>query len=122
MKRRLAATFMALSLIVAFAGSADAMVYGALPSSQSHAHGVASSWSLTWAGTAPYTIFWAYDVNVPTWYWTIANTYTTSKNLSATYYPCVTTKFTERMDATDHIPGSGGSTKVFSTEGGGTPC
>lgn len=120
-RRRFLAASMAVTLLFASAGLASALSLGINPSTQNHAHGVQSSWMLTWGGGAPYTVFFAYDNNVPSWNWTISGTSTVSKSLSATYYPCATTTFTQRLNVID---GSGAGGTVFSTakELGGLPC
>ncbi|MFI5254126.1 MAG: hypothetical protein ACHQ15_01515 [Candidatus Limnocylindrales bacterium] len=59
-----------------------------------------SSWTLTWGNTAPYDVYFRYDVNGPV-SWSLTGTSTTSKGLSHTFLPCTTTIFTQTLEVYD---------------------
>lgn len=121
MKRRLLALAMGASLSLATATMVGGTTVGTSPSYQTHAHGAQSSWTLTWGGMAPFSVFFAYDNNVPSWNWSINGTSTTSKALSATFYPCSTTTFQQRHNAIDATH-NGGTVYTNAQELGGLPC
>lgn len=90
------------------------------PSTQSHAHGVASSWSLTWGSAAPYDVYFWWDVNDSPADWILLDTTTTSKHITHTFYPCVGTNFSQELDVYDqHALAADTST---ASEAGGNPC
>lgn len=89
------------------------------PASQSHAHGVNSNWSGTWAGTGPFdwTLFHGDGssdsaVNV---------TYTSHTFPGYAFFPCNTTQFTQHSRVSDQV-GPLNSGNVTATETGGNPC
>lgn len=111
----MAAVLLAPSVVPAMATSATIA-----PHTQSHAHGVASSWSLTWGSVAPYDAYFWWDINDPSPDWMILNTSTTSKHITHTFYPCVGTNFHQELQVTDQ------QALAFDTstasEAGGNPC
>lgn len=90
------------------------------PSYQSHAHGVASTWSLTWGGTAPFDVYFWYDWNGSvSWY--ALGTYSTGKSgLSEAFFPCTGMTFTQELDVYDQLGDA--YTTSHAHELGGNPC
>jgi hypothetical protein len=117
MKRFSALLVIGLLLVSAVAASATTTSIS--PSSQTHAHGVASQWGASWTGNSPFTVTWCYvsGVSCDAPYQT-GNTSATNRH---TFYPCVTTAFTQKLYVLDFLNNS--STKYSTaTEYGGNPC
>jgi hypothetical protein len=98
--RRIWAVVLALALSLAMTTNAFAVSATISPHSQSHVHGSASSWTLTWGGTGPYDVYFWYDIHYGASWW-LTNTYTTSKQLSHSFVPCRSTTFYQELDNYD---------------------
>lgn len=90
MRRLILASLLTISLAAALAGVAIATTANASPESQSHAHGVASTWTGTWSGTSPFYVKFSYGDGTS---WIRTSTTATSGNWSHTYWPCTTTTY-----------------------------
>jgi exo-beta-1,3-glucanase (GH17 family) len=120
MRRLLFAVVLGMSIAVVTTGASLATTSAHLtPSSQSHAHGVASSWSGTWSGTGPFS-------------WTLYHgdgstesatnvTYTSHNFADYAFFPCSTTTFNQHIRVTDQV-GPLNSNTTSATETGGNPC
>ena len=112
----LAATTLGIALL---AGPVLALSVSISPSTQSHAHGVASSWTGSWSGSPPYSVVFHYGDGTSD---PLGNVTITSKGFTHTFSPCTTTQFTQDLAVSDQvhdIPFHGHST---ATETGGNPC
>lgn len=121
MKRFITAIALALTIAFGSSGIVSAISANISPSTQSHAHGVKSNWTLTWGGSQPFSVYFWYDVDsVPSWYWHISNTATTSKALSTAFYPCSTATIRQQLQVYDQ--GGVAAKTSYATEQGGNPC
>ncbi len=120
MRKRLAASVIAALLTIALAGGAQATTSANLsPSSQTHAHGVQSTWSGSWSGTAPFGVTLYHGDGTTE---SLVNTYSTSySNFKHAFYPCTTTTFTQHLRVSDQV-GPLNSNYTTATESGGYPC
>lgn len=114
------------SLLVAVMVAAPAMAAGAntTPETQSRGHGVSSSWTISWSGTAP--LDWRFDTNInvsgyanPHWTGTAGSSGSTSK--STAWYPCQGTVFQQKLRVVDAMDDSA-TDFTTATEAGGNPC
>ena len=77
-------------LVFAVAGVAFAASASITPHTQSHAHGVASNWTLSWGNAGPYDVnFYRGNGTVVIW----TNTNQSLSSQSYKFYPCTTTTF-----------------------------
>ncbi len=98
MRRHVAAGIFATTLLTVGAGSVIAASANVTPSSQVHAHGVASHWTLSWGGTSPYHVeFYLGDGTVDIW----QSTTIVGASDSYTFWPCTTTVFHQTLKAWD---------------------
>jgi hypothetical protein len=121
-RRTLTAGVLALLFTLSFAGIVTANATASIdPLSQTHNHGVASNWTLTWSGTAPFrTVCFYYDSSTGEG-WCLGNTYAVGATTHRTFWPCVTKTYTQALNVTDWANSfdTAGST---AKEYGGTPC
>jgi hypothetical protein len=122
-RRTILAAMLALTLALSVTGIATALTANISPPSQNHAHGVHSSWTMSWNGVTPYrTVCFYYDkFNIGEGYWCIANTNYNAASDSHTYYPCTTTNFTQLLNVTDWNSNFKSATSN-ARENGGNPC
>jgi hypothetical protein len=119
-----AAAFAAATGLLLTAGPALALTTSIAPPSQTHAHGVASSWSLHWGGIPPYHVQFAFGDGFGI---IIENTTTTSSGPVYTFYPCTTRTFHQTLTVFDgwneanHTYLNVQQSTSTSQEGGG-PC
>jgi hypothetical protein len=115
MRRSSLAFLLTISLAVALAGVAIATTANASPETQSHAHGVASTWSGTWSGTSPFYVKFNYGDGYS---WIAASTTATSHNWSHTYWPCTYTTFHPYLYVVDDNENSARDDLMASESGG----
>jgi hypothetical protein len=125
MRRRLLGLPVALLLSAITAGTVLAASATIQESSQSHGHGVAATWHLSWGTHSPYHVEFYYgDGLVTVW----ENTTLTSAVKTHAFYPCTTTVFHQELDVwdgwndVDHTFRGTASDTSTATESGGTPC
>jgi hypothetical protein len=87
------------------------------PYTQQHAHGVASSWSLSWGNYPPYYVEFHYGDGV-VWIYSGNNN---SANKQHTFYPCVQTNFKQMLYVMDDHQAEA-TDYSWATEYGGNPC
>ncbi len=118
MRRSILSVALAAVLVAAAASPVVAASAYITPTTQSHAHGVASHWSLSWGGYSPYTVVWDRGDGSGL-YW--ASTTSTSYPDSHVFYPCTTTRFHQYLNVWDshNNPAQDDS---YATENGGNPC
>jgi hypothetical protein len=102
-RRPLTGALVALLITFSQTGVAAATTATISPSSQSHAHGVASHWTTSWSGQTPIRqVCFAYDVNNSSeGGWCLFTTSSTSRSDSHTYWPCTTKTFTQALEVYD---------------------
>jgi len=120
MKRVLAALVLSIGLVVSSVSSTFAVSALINPHTQSHGHGVASSWTLTWSGTHPFDVYFWWDTNDTSANWILLNTSTTSKKITHAFFPCTTTTFDQELDTYDQHGGAFDTSTAQET--GGNPC
>lgn len=98
---------------VALAASANAE-----PETQSHPHGVASSWTLTWGGDGPFQVLWSRGDGTALW-WPSTNIVNWADRHA--FSPCTTEQFTQRLQVWDSDAGYA-QDYTRATEAGGSPC
>lgn len=117
---RLVGRALVFTALLSLMGSAPAAAISVntTPESQSHNHGVASSWSLNWGGNDPFDVLFQYgDGYFVGW----TNTNATNKSKSHTYFPCNDTTFQQRLEVNDDATAYAiDLTEAF--ENGGNPC
>ncbi len=124
--RGVLASVAAGALLVAVASApvgATAISAKISPSTQSHAHNVASNWTGSWTGNLPFHIeFWYGDGFVTTTDLTSSH----SKAYTHLFAPCPgeATTYTQTLNVWDSWPGPGFFTFVHSVahEATGSPC
>ncbi len=118
MKRACLALVLALVLVFQVPGTAFAVLNVTIsPSTQTHAHGVASHWSLSWNGQAAFTWLFEYGDGA-----VIGDTRsTTSASTSHTFWLCSTTKYTQWLSVRDSTLDFG-VMHSYAWENGGNPC
>ncbi len=110
------AGILATAVVAAAAGVTSVSL---VPSTQSHPHGQALSWTGSWSGgPAPYV----YRFNRGDGTAETGSTSATSKNFSWTYWPCYTTTDYQTLAVTDADGARKVSNQTQSTEQGGSPC
>lgn len=114
------------SLVIAVMLAVPTMAAGAntTPETQSHGHGVSSSWTISWTG--PALLDWRFDTNInvggyanPHWTGTAGSPGGTNK--STAWFPCSGTVFQQKLrvvDTNDDVA----TDYTTATEGGGNPC
>lgn len=114
-----------IMLVIATAAPVIAISQSVTPSSQSHAYGVASTWTQSWGGNAPFDVaFCPRNSPTPTVCFTsLNNTNLVSRNRSYTFYPCRSTTFQQYAWVRDQ-GGAGAQSTIYTyaTEGAGAPC
>lgn len=123
MRIRVAAILVALALILTMTASVSATGLTVTPSTQSHAHGVASNWTQSWSGVSPFDVAFCPQLTpAPTYcFASLTNTTLTTKNRSYTFYPCQGTTFKQYAWVNDAV-GSQATVYTYATENGGNPC
>jgi hypothetical protein len=121
--RRLARSLVVMGLLVAMlatmTGSALANSATISPHSQTHAHGVKSTWGLSWTGLAPFDAIFSHGDSTGIEIFTNGLSY----NHSYTFFPCSTTTFTQILTVFDgHNPSLVAQDSSTSRESGGNPC
>ncbi len=109
---------LAAALLMASTSPATATTASITPASQTHTHGVASHWTVSWTGKSPYT--WSFDFGDG--FYTYGNGVTyTSRQIGYTFWPCSTTRFQQSL-VVDDANGIRGVSSGYATEAGGSPC
>lgn len=85
MRGRLLSLLPAIVFVFAQAGSASAASATISPHSQSHAFGVASSWSLSWGNATPFDVNFYYGDGIV---YVSSGTSSRSTTRTHTYWPC----------------------------------
>jgi hypothetical protein len=111
----LCAVLVAASLIFSMVGTTLAAGASISPASQSHAHAVKSTWTLTWSGYTPYEVHFSYGDGFVL---NNASTAEVSKVTSHTFFPCVKTTYHQFLNIWDSHRNHGGDDS-FATELGG---
>jgi hypothetical protein len=127
MKRRIAAATAAILLAATMSTSVFAASANISPATQSHAHNVASHWSLSWGSTSPYHVIFSYG-NGYGLLW--QNTTIVSASEYYTFSPCPGDPATyhQQLDVYDGWNNTNGTYKGYAndtssaTESTGTPC
>lgn len=88
------------------------------PETQSHAHGVPSTWTLTWGGDAPFDVDFYYGDGVVRVY---RDTWLVRDSASHAFWPCSTTIYTQWLRVWDSDFGYADDF-TRATEAGGSPC
>ncbi len=118
--KRFSAVMLAISLALAIALPVAATTSNHVtPGSQSHAHGVGSTWSGSWDGTGPFS--WELFHGDGTSDSATNVTYKTKTFPVYAFFPCTTTQFTQHSRVSDQV-GPLNSNFVTATETGGNPC
>lgn len=111
--KRLIGFLVGLALVLTVAAPAAAASAFISPSSQSHGHGVASNWTLSWGATSPFHVeFYFGDGIVDVW----QNVSITGSGDSYTFYPCSTTNFHQTLKAWDGWNNTTHTFKGFATD------
>lgn len=78
---------LALAVVLALVTSGPVSAAGANaePESQTHNHGVASQWNLTWSGDPLFDYDFFYGDR---WFLSVDNTAAVARNTSRTFWPC----------------------------------
>lgn len=123
MRRLLVSAGILTVLTASLAGTAWAIGQSVTPGTQTHNHGVASNWTQAWSGTGPFDVaFCPQQSPGPVYcFVSLSNTSLTTKARTYTFYPCVTTTFTQYAWIED-ATGSSVTTYATAKEYGGTPC
>jgi hypothetical protein len=123
MQRSFPTAILALLLVLTMSGGAAASTASITPATQTHGHGVAASWTLSWGGVAPFrTVCFYYDKdNTGEGGFCLLETNAVGATASHAFYPCVGRTYTQVLNVTDH--NSTFATKTSkATESGGNPC
>jgi hypothetical protein len=118
MRRILSAVVAAMLLGSQFVLPTTATTASISPTTQSHAYGVASTWTDSWGGSAPFEVrFFTGDGYV------FAPVYNTQTQMVVrhAFYPCRGTTYRQTLTVIDRI-NYGIATNSSATEGGGGPC
>lgn len=117
MRKRFLSFILVVVMMPATSGVVIAASASANPYAPTHSHGVASSWTLSWGNTAPYSVFFYYGDGAKWSY--LGNA--TGASRSHTFWPCTQTTFQQHLTVLD---GHNGVADDFSyaTEYGGNPC
>jgi hypothetical protein len=117
--RLLAITGLLVALVGSSTGQALANSATINPGTQTHNHGVKSSWGLSWTGTAPFDAVFTHGDGSGIEIWTWGLTY----NQTHTFWPCTTTTFHQILTVQDsHNPPLIAQDGSTAKEYGGTPC
>lgn len=110
----------AAMLTLALVSPALAVTADASPESQTHAHGVQSSWSGSWTGLSPYDVVFYYGDGLSDNRGSAVTYHSTT--FAHTYYPCTGTTFTAHLNVWEYNNDVPAVDYVTATEGGGNPC
>jgi hypothetical protein len=118
MRRSMLSVALAAVLLAAAVSPAAATTCNISPGTQTHAHGVASHWTISWSGRSPFN--WSFDTGDGNYSYANGVTYT-STGLSYTFWPCSTTRFQQSL-VVDDSNGIRAVQSSYATENGGSPC
>jgi hypothetical protein len=112
------AVLVAASLILSIAGTAIAAGATITPATQSHTHGVKSTWTLSWSRYSPYEVFFAYGDG-----YVLHNASTAQVSIvtNRTFWPCSGHTYHQFLDIYDKHNNHAGADS-YASEGGGSPC
>lgn len=117
MRKSVAAIFAPLCLLGS-ASNVVAVSSNIYPTTQSHAYGVASHWTLSWGSYSPYEVLFHYGDGYAL-YW--ASTTRTGSSQSYTFWPCVTHTYHQMLQVWDGHD-SYAVDNSYATEHSGGPC
>lgn len=120
MTRSILSVMLAATLILGAVSPAAATTATISPSTQSHAHGVASQWNLSWSGHSPFK--WEFDFGDGAYTGSFGAWVSyTSKHVTYAFYPCSWTQFNQSL-VVDDAWGIRGVRSSYASENGGNPC
>ena len=120
MQRLRASVGLAAMLTLALVSPALAVTADATPESQSHAHGVQSSWNGSWTGASPYDVVFYYGDGFRDDRG--SNVVVHSATFAHTYYPCSGHTYTAHLNVWENNNDTPAIDYVTAFEAGGNPC
>lgn len=120
MRRAFASLVLAIGMVVGGLQPVVAVNKPSLsPLTQSHPHGVSSSWTGSWSGGPS---LYNYNMSFGDGAHATGSTSVTTRGFSHSFSPCTTQQFSQSLSITDSDGDHKTSNTTTATEGGGTPC